>query len=239
MVGERMFRIEIRSLIAGAAVLVALLSSKAADAQVGVDPGPPREPGGLLNRLITGAEYDVVNQALAEKHLHKLQAKLRRDAERGDMAAVDHDVRRIDNLKYRIAIDEWLIRWNSRQYPCFYPIRTDAVSRAAIAQAATPIPSPARLLPVPTMEVMAAIPTITITIVNAEPTGAGIAFDIDGLTHQAPAGSRQVLAVAPDSYITYDGGGSLGPHRYRISPGLYEFRSTAEGWALYKLSGMP
>ncbi len=86
---------------------------------------------------------------------------------------------------------------------------------------------------------MAAAPTIPITIVNAEPAGDGVAFAIDGVTHQAPAGSRQELAVAPDSHITYDAGGSLGQRRYRISPGVYEFRSTAEGWALYKLADKP
>ncbi len=224
---------------AAVAVVVALLSSTPADAQVGVDPGPPREPGGWCNALITGVKYDILNQALAEKHLHKVEAKLRDDAERGDFAAVDHDVRRIDNLKYRITIDEWLIRWNSRQYPDFYPIRTDEVSCAAIAQAASPtqVPNPQR--PAPTPGPMAAAPTIPITIVNAESAGAGVAFAIDGVAHQASAGSRQDLAVAPGSNITYDGGGSLGQRRYLISQGRYEFRSTAEGWALYKLAGMP
>jgi hypothetical protein len=239
MAEERMSRHQFRGSIAGAAVVVALLSSRPADAQVGVDPGPPREPGGLLNAVVTGVYYDVVNQELAEHRLQKLQAKLRRDAERGDMDAVDRDVRRIDNVKYRITIDEWLIRWNSRHYPDFYPIRTDAVSCAAIAQATHPtqVPNPQR--PFPTPVPMAAAPTISITIVNAEPVGAGVAFAIDGITHQAPAGSRQDLAVAPDSHITYDAGGSLGQRQYRISPGLYEFRSTAEGWALYKLPSMP
>ena len=113
------------------------------------------------------------------------------------------------------------------------------MSRAAIAQAATPtrVPNPQwpRLTPGP----IAAAPPIPITIVNAEPAGAGIAFVIDGVAYQAPAGSRQELAVAPNSNITYDGGGSLGPRRYKISPGLYEFRLTAEGWALYKLTGTP
>ncbi len=234
-----MSRLQRRGSIAGAAVLVALLSSSPADAQVGVNPGPPREPGGLLNNLLTGVEYDIVNQALAEHRLQHLQAKLRRDAERGNMAAVDCDVRRIDNLKYRITIDEWLIRWNSREYPCFYPIRTDAVSLAAIAQATHPTPAPYPPQFVPTPGPMAAAPTIRITIINAKPAGAGIAFAIDGIPHQAPAGSRQSLAVAPDANITYDGGGSLGLRRYRLSSGLYEFRSTAEGWALYKLAGMP
>jgi hypothetical protein len=207
-----------RGSIAGAVVVVALLSSRPAVAQIGIDPGPPREPRGWCNDLITGVKYDVLNQALAEWHLQHVQAKLSRDAERGDMAAVDCDVRRIENLRYRIVIDEWLIRWNAREYPCFYPIRTDEVSRAAIAQAATP--------------------TIPITIVNAAPAGSGVAFAIDGVAHQAPAGSRQDLDVAPGSKITYDGGGSLGQRRYRISPGRYEFRSTAEGWALYKLAAI-
>jgi hypothetical protein len=239
MAEERMFRFQFRGSIAAATVVVALLSSRPADAQVGVDPGPPREPGGLCNNVITGAEYDIINKALAEKHLQKLEAKLRSDAERGDMAAVEHDARRIDNLKYRIAIDDWLIHWNTRQYPCFYPIRTDPVSLAAIAQAATPtqVPNPQR--PVPTMGLTGTFPTISVTIVNAERAGAGVAFAIDGATYQAPPGSRQDLAVPPNSNISYDDGGSRGQRLYRIGPGVYEFRLTAEGWALYKLSGLP
>jgi hypothetical protein len=239
MAEEWMSRLQCRGSIARAAVVVALLSSSPADAQVGVDPGPPRESGCLWNALVTGVQYDIVNQALAERRLQKLQAKLRYDAERGDVAAVDRDVCRIDNVKYRIVIDEWLIRWNSLQNPGFYPIRTNAVSRAAIAQATHPFQAsyPSQLVSTPGP--MAAAPTIPITIVNAEPTGAGVAFAIDGVAHQAAAGSRQDLAVAPGSTITYDSGGSFGQRRYRISPGLYEFRSTAEGWALYKVAGMP
>jgi hypothetical protein len=219
--------------------MVALLSSTPADAQVGVDPGPPREHTCLLNNLVTGVEYGIVNQALAEHRLQKVQAKLRRDAERGDMACVDCDVRRIDNLRYRIVIDEWLIRWNSLQYPDFYPIRTDPESRAAIAQATHPTPAPFARQLLPTPGPMVPARTIPVTIVNAEPTGAAVAFGIDGITYQAPAGSRQDLAVAPNAHISYDGGGSLGQRRYLISAGLYEFRSTDEGWALYKLSGKP
>jgi hypothetical protein len=139
-----MSRLQCRGSIALAAVMVALLSSRAANAQVGVDPGPPREPGGHLNNLITGVKYDLVNQAMAEHRLEKLQAKLRRDAERRDSAAVDRDVRRIDNVKSRIAMDVWLIRWNSRQNPGFYPYTTrmDAMSCAAIADVARPPGAP-------------------------------------------------------------------------------------------------
>ena len=194
-----------------------------------------------MNNLVTGVQYDLVNQAKAERRLQLLQAKLRRDAERGDAAAVDHDVRQIDNVKYRIVVDEWLIRKNSLQDPgCYpYPLRMDAMSCAAIAQVARPSQDPGTFRPVPTPGPMAAAPTIPITIVNAEPAGAGVAFAIDGVAHQAAGGSRQDLAVSPDSNITYDGGGSLGQRRYLISPGLHEFRSTAEGWALYKVAAMP
>jgi hypothetical protein len=233
-----MSRLQCRWSIAVAAVVVTLVWSRAADAQIGVDPGPPREPGGLCNAFITGVYYDVANQALAEHCLQHRQAKLKRDAERGDRAAVDCDVRRIDNLMYRIAMDEWLIRWNSRQYPCFYTIRTDAVSRAAIAQATHPTQVPDEVRQRPSPGPIAVAPTITITIVNADP-GASVAFAIDGVDHQLPAGSRQNLAVAPDANITYDGGGSLGQRRHLLSPGLYEFRPTAEGLVLYKLQGTP
>ena len=235
-----MSRLQCRGSIACAAVAVALLSSRPASAQVGVDPGPPREHGGLCNAVITGAEYDIVNLKLAEHRLQKLQAKLARDAELGDTAAMDHDVHQIAKVKYRMAIHEWLLRWNMRQYPAFYPIRTDPVSAAAIAQAATPtrVPNPQR--PAPTPGPMDIARAITITVANAEPAGgADIAFAIDGVPHQVLAGSRRDLRVAPGSRITYDAGGSLGQRRYLISPGLYEFRSTAEGWALYKLEGTP
>jgi hypothetical protein len=243
MAEECMSRLQCRGSIALAAIVVALLSSRPADAQqIGVDPGPPREPGGLVNNFLTGVQYDIVNQALAEHRLQYLQAKLRRDAERGNTAAVDRDVCQIDNVKARIAMDEWLIRWNSLQNPGFYPpTRITAESRAAIAQATHPIPIFYPSQPVPTSPPgpTTAAPTIPITIVNAEPTGVGVAFVIDGVSHQAAGGSRQELAVATDSNITYESGGSLGQRRYQISPGAYEFRSTAEGWALYKLAAMP
>jgi hypothetical protein len=228
-----------RGSIIGTAVVIALLSSRPAAAQIGVDPGPPRERRSLCRDIITGAEYDVVNVELAQHRLRCYQEKLMRDSELGDMAAVNDDLRRIGNVRYRIAIHEWLILWNSRQYPCFYPIRTDECSLEAIAQAATPtvVLNPQR--PASTPVPMSIAPSILITIVNTEPAGSGIAFAIDGVAHQAPAGSRQDLAVPPGSYITYDAGGSLGQHRYLISPGLYEFRSTAEGWALYKQASTP
>jgi hypothetical protein len=235
----RMSSLLCRGSIAAAAVLVALLSSKPVAAQIGVDPGPPRERRTLCRDIITGAEYDVVNVAMAQHRLEYFQAKLMRDSEQGDTAAVEDDILRIQKVKYRIAMHEWLVLWNSRQYPCFYPIRTDECSLEAIAQATHPtfVPNPQRAAPIP--DPMFAAPTVPITIVNAEQAGDGVDFAIDGVAHQAAAGSRQDLTVAPGSHITFDSGGSLGKRRYLISSGLYEFRSTANGWALYKLPGMP
>ncbi len=240
-----MSRLQCRGSIAWVAVVVALLSSRPADAQIVGDPFPARRPDSLYNALITGAEYDILNQAHAEHQLQKVQAKLRSDVERGDSAAAACDVRRIDNLRFRIVVDEWLIRKNlydcSGPYP--YPLRLDPITCAALADARRPpfypIPrqtgagSASGTLP------MTATPTIEITIVNTATTGPDVAFTIDGVAHQVSAGSSLNLAVAPNSTITYDGGGSLGQRRYRTSPGLYEFRSTAEGLALYKVPDLP
>ncbi|SIN75855.1 hypothetical protein SAMN05444166_0678 [Singulisphaera sp. GP187] len=230
-----MSRLQYRGSIALAAVVVALLSSRPADAQVIVDQGPPRQPVGLLNSLVTGSWFEIKDEAKAEHRLQHLQAKLSRDGSRGDLAAVNRDVRRIDNVKFRLAVDDWLIRKNSLQCFGYYPIRVEPLPCAASCP--RPPQAPVYSLPVPTPGPMAAAPTIPITILNADPAGAGVAFAINGVTHQAAGGSRQDLAVAPGSNITYDGGGSLGQRQYLISPGLYEFRSTAEGRALYKLPG--
>jgi hypothetical protein len=232
-----MSRLQCRGSIALAAVVVALLSSRPAGAQVVVVPGP-KQPKGPGHPLITGVWYDVANQAKAERLLEHLQEKYRRDAERCDPAAVDRDAWWIANVKQRIAVDEWLIRKNSLQDPGCYPMRIDAVSAAAIADSARPlrILDPSRIQ---TAGSMAAAPTIGITIANAGPAGADITFAIDGVAHRVSGGSRQDLIVTPDSIITYDGGASAGPRRYRISTGLYEFRSTADGWVLYQLPDMP
>jgi len=200
---------------------------------------------GLYNAFISGVWYDVKNQAHAEKELQFFQGKLSRDAGRGHLAAADRDVHCIENLKFRIAADEWLIRKNSLQHIGYYPIRRVELSCAAIAEAARPaevpyIPSYFLSSPAPTSRPMATpMNTITVTIINAESAGAGLAYAINDVPHQAVGGSSEDLTVAPNSYITYDSGGSLGQRRYRISPGRYEFRSTTEGWALYKLPGMP
>jgi hypothetical protein len=119
---EWMSRLQCRGSIAWVAVVVALLSSRPADAQV-VDPGPTRQHGGLLYPLVSGVHIELVDRAKAGRRLQKLQAKLGRAAGRGDSAAVECDVRRIDNVMYRIAVDDWLIRKTLLQDPGYYPSR--------------------------------------------------------------------------------------------------------------------
>ena len=205
-----------------AVVVVAMLSSRPANAQLLYDPSPTPQPGGLLNDLITGVWYDVLNQEKAERRLETVQDKLSRDAERCDSAAVERDARRISALQHRIAVDEWLIRKNSLQEPGCYPhaLWLDPVSCAAIADAARPSPPPylpqivfARdpqalytLHPYTTPGPNAAAPTISITILNAEPSGPGVTYAINADVYQSTGGSRQQLAVAPDATISYDGG---------------------------------
>lgn len=118
-----MSTLQSRSSIALTAVVVVLLTSRAADAQVFIDQGPPRQPVGLWQSLVTGVWRDAADEAHAEHRLQHLQAKLTRDNEQGNVEAVNHDLRRIDNVRYRIAVDDWLIRKNSLQCTGYYPMR--------------------------------------------------------------------------------------------------------------------
>ncbi len=186
----------------------------------------------MYQALVTGTYYDIANQAKAEQRLGYLESKLKRDSERGNRAAMDRDIRQIERDKYRIAVDVWLIRQNSQRDPGYYPVRTDEISCAALAQVATPpqFPVYSQLYPLPTSTPApaltpppaAAVLMIPITIVNAEPLGDGIAFAIDNVSYLAASNSRQDLSVAANSSITYDAGGSLGQQKYQIVPGIYE-----------------
>jgi hypothetical protein len=139
MAEEWMSRLQYRGSIALATIVIALLSLRPAGAQV-VVPGPARQHGGFLNNLGSWWWYEPINQAKAERHLSRIQEKLRRDVGRGDSSAVDCDVRRIDDLQYRILVDEWLIRKNCGQDPGYYPYprRLDPITYNAIAQYRVP-----------------------------------------------------------------------------------------------------
>ena len=125
-----------RGLVVWAVLVVVSLSSRVAKAQ---------EPGGLYHNLVTGVAYDLTNRSLAENHLQHLQTK----PVRGHFASPERRGQRINDLRYRIAVDCWLIRKNSLQDPGYYPIRTDPDERGVIAQAASPAPGRGFTPPVP------------------------------------------------------------------------------------------
>jgi len=217
------------------AVVFALFSSSGAPAQV-VAPSPSwAYDKGFLYYPHIETLSERRDHAHAEWKLWHLESKLRHAAERGDSASAGRKTYRINEVRYRIAVDEWLIRKTALQDPGLYPFRTDTHTAGYLADAARPGGDPVfpQSMPGP----MGAAPTFSITIVNAE--SAGIDFSINGVAYQAAGGSRQSLAVTPGSTITYNGGGSIGQRRYSISPGRYEFRSTAEGWVLFKDSDTP
>src|SRR5262245_17334672 len=141
-----MSSIPCRGWIALAGALLALFASRGADAQVVVPPGaipPPTEHfgSGPLSDLIIGANFELMDQAHAERKLCHLEAKLQRDAARGDWAAVERDRCQIDRLRYRISVDEWLIRKNRLQPPGYYRTWTDPLTATYIADAARPSPA--------------------------------------------------------------------------------------------------
>ena len=121
-----------RGSIVLAAVAVALLWARPAAAQV----GPPHGHGDSWNNLVTGTYVEIMDQAKAERRLGHLEAKLRRDAGRGAVAAAECDTRRIAKTRFRIGVDEWLIQYNSCQrlgpYPD--PICLDPQTLEAIGQ---------------------------------------------------------------------------------------------------------
>ncbi len=236
--------------IVPAALMVALFTSTPAEAQpVFANQGPDQPQDGLVNNLLTGTQYDILNQAKAEQRIPYLQRRLRRDTDRGWTGAANRDARLINTTNYRIAVDGWLIRKNTLRDFGYYPLRTDPVEVAALAEVARPAegPDPYRSGPMPGPNApspAAATPAVTspsfsITIANASGGGTDVSFSIDGEAHQMGGGARQDFTASSSSTITYDGAGSVVPRRYTLSPGVFEFRMTPEGWALYKLPATP
>jgi hypothetical protein len=129
-----MSKLQFRVLVVQAATVITLLWSRAADAQV--YPAQAVERGGLVNNIATGAHYDIANQRMAENRLHHLQAKFNHHAASGHSAAADRDVHMMRNMRYRIVVDEWLIRKNMGLDPgCYpYPLCMDPITYNAIAQ---------------------------------------------------------------------------------------------------------
>lgn len=131
-----MSTIRSRMLIAGAIAALATAAASPAKAQFIGDPAQRRFGQPSAPNFATGRQYDIANQAMAEHKLGASQARLQRHLERGNTAAADREAWRSENFRYRIAVDEWLIRKNSMcdpgRYP--YPVQLDPLSCAVIGQ---------------------------------------------------------------------------------------------------------
>ncbi len=80
---------------------------------------------------------------------------------------------------------------------------------------------------------------VSVVIFNPEETRVAVNYVVDGVTYRTESGGLQRLVTGPKSTIRYDKGGDFGAERYALSPGDYEFRSSATGWALVKLRRAP
>ncbi len=77
--------------------------------------------------------------------------------------------------------------------------------------------------------------SFSIEIKSTGRPGAYVDYFIDGAAYQIGGGERRKLDVRLGATIAYDRGGDLGPQRYSLSAGVYEFRPSESGLALYKL----
>lgn len=116
-----MTRMQRRAALAGAVAIAALCAPRSASAQ---------------NTLGAPMAHEFADRARTEHRLGFRQARLERNAARGDGAAVAQDARQVEKLQYRLTVDNWLIRKNAQCDPGFYPhsLRLDPITCAAIAQ---------------------------------------------------------------------------------------------------------
>ena len=78
--------------------------------------------------------------------------------------------------------------------------------------------------------------TFAVRIVNPADTGATLNFAVNGQQYSLAPGQQQDLNVNAGSVIEFDRGGSGGTVAYSLSPGLYSFAQTPQGWELYNQS---
>lgn len=190
-----------------------------------------------------GFIYDPHYATLAERYDHKcaehqlahLESKIARDQACGNPAKNERRLLWMNELRFRLAADEWLIRMNSLQDPGYYPYRTDFQTAGYMADAARPGPEPG--IPQAVLWPNSIAPETTIYIANTGSSEVG--FNINGVSAQIFGGSRKLFPTFAPATITFNGGGSIGERRYTITPGRYEFRSTAEGWILVRTSAKP
>ena len=158
-----------RGSIAWAAALLVLFLSRRVDAQVVAPCAVHHHHGSPPSGLAAGAWLERLDRPHAQRRVQNLQAKLRSDVSRGDTADAACDARRLDRARFRLAVDEWLIRDMAMQDPGHYPLRIDPVSASYIAQMSQPAYAPALSPLVPLSAPVRATPAPPPPILNAGP----------------------------------------------------------------------
>jgi hypothetical protein len=238
-----MFKPLCRCAILSVTILLASMASRAAQAQDPLD----------LPRDFLRKEFD-------EWIIQHDQARLQDDINRGDAIRVNRDLNRIQRDEWRlwyahrrIRRDLWLPPgpWVPRpqpipldatliphpQYPGYGYYPSSPTQLYPLPQPVSlPGPGPSGGLPAgPASGSTTAPAQVSVVIVNAGQAGTAIDYVIDGVAYKTEGGQNQRLAVGPASTIVYERGRDLGEQRYRLSSGVYEFRSSETGRALFKL----
>lgn len=206
-----------------------------------------------------GPRY-MIAEKLDEWRLQRDQAQLQHDLERGDSARVNRDLNRIEMDQWWIGIDR-RGGWSNLplpqpitpgatliphpQYPGYgyYPANPTQLYQlkrpgpgsnpapAGMAAASSAVGSTpgARTSPA----------RVSVVILNSERSGGPVNYVVDRVTYKTDSGRLQRLAVGPSSSIAFDRGGDFGVQRYALSAGVYEFRTSDRGWALFKVDSAP
>lgn len=217
----------------GAAIPLVILAPRAANAQ---------DPRAL--------PADILLEKFYELRLLRDQKRLQNDIGQGDTVSVNRDLNRIQ-------MDEWNIMRRHRQ------TRRDMwLPAGPRVPRPSPIPLEATLVPHPQYPGYGYYPSnpaqlyqlaqpgaapgattapaqVSVVIVNSQPSGAAASYIVDGVAYKTESGQKQQLIAGPASTILYDRGGALGERRYALSAGVYEFQSSEQGLALFKLPPMP
>jgi hypothetical protein len=73
-----------------------------------------------------------------------------------------------------------------------------------------------------------------VLFVNPGDTKSTLSFVVDGRTFNLQAGFQQEYTIHPGSTISFDRGPDKGTATYSLTPGIYQFAATENGWELYR-----
>ncbi len=198
--------------------------------------------------------FEFLYKGFEEWKLGHDQTRLQRDIAEGNTDQASNDM-------YKIQMDEWRINRVQRQIrrDMFLPggPRVPKPTQTGVGATLVPHPqypgygydpsNPTQLYPLaqqgsqdnpgqPASSTGATTPPAAelAEIVNTNQSGSAVSYVIDGATYTTDAGQRQKVSVTPSSTIVFTPGAGLNDQQYALSTGLYEFRSTGAGWALFR-----